>query len=181
MSALFVPQDEINRRLSSFKNLHRGGVIHQGTGRKTPEAREPRGPNLTDDQRSTIGALSKIIGPNAAATVLGVSQTQAMNASTGTTSRVMPVKEELRKSIAQKTGKIEDIATDAILQVITDLDVSDLKPKEAVSVAKDLSAIIKNVRPDQPMSLNGAVVVFTPKLREISEFAEMVTDAEIMR
>lgn len=65
------------------------------------------------------------------------------------------------------------------LESITDEKLKEVKVKDAASIAKDMSAVIKNIEPnrDENKSFNQQIIFYAPKTRSESDF-EMVEARE---
>jgi hypothetical protein len=170
---------ESDERLSRDDNLAAKVEVrklHEG-GRKNGDT------NLTPLMRTLIGAAAEVDGNNAkTAKTFGVSDRAVANYRKGRTSRSTPIKAEARAEVEEVVEVVKDQKQDIKSKATSRLDslfngpiseenLSTLKPREAVSVAKDLATVIDRVSVrESGHEQRVQVVIFAPRQREEKEY-----------
>ena len=150
--------------------------LHEG-GRKNGDT------NLSPLMRTLIGAAAELDGNNATtAKTFNVSDRAVANYRRGRTSRDMPVKAEAKSDVeevvATATEQGQGIKAKATSRLdslfdgpISAENLSTLKPREAISAAKDLATVIDRVSVrESGDDKRIQVVIFAPRQREEKEY-----------
>ncbi|MHC4648743.1 MAG: hypothetical protein ACYTBJ_25075 [Planctomycetota bacterium] len=154
------------------------------TGRKT----------LSPMMRNLIGAAARIDGAKSASKAFDVSESSARHYSKGRTGQEQPIvkaeKAEVEKhvdNIRTKREKITNGSYDAIAALFDDdgpvsaENVKAMKPREAVSVAKDLAAVVDRITPkEKDTGQKVQVVVFAPRQKEEKDYESIDIDARVV-
>jgi hypothetical protein len=150
--------------------------LHEG-GRKNGDT------NLSPMMRTLIGAAAEVDQNNAkTAKTFGVSDRAVANYRKGRTSHSTPIKAEAKTEVEEVVETVRDQKQDIKSKATSRLDslfdgpisaenLQTLKPREAVSVAKDLATVIDRVSiresgQDQKVQIN----IFAPRQREEKEY-----------
>ena len=145
--------------------------------------RKPGDNNVPSGLRRIIGEEANINGRQdalALAKMFGVSDSSVSaysNGATSTDSYRKPnnkLTEYIRNRKERITKKTLHKLTGA-LDSITDDKLKELSPKIAASIARDMSAIVKNMEPDKNIPVNGdqhnnQFIFYAPKLLKESDF-----------
>jgi hypothetical protein len=179
---------ESDERLSREDNLAvqvRVEPLHKG-GRKSGDA------NLSPMMRTIIGAAAKLDGPAAASKTFNVSDRQASNLALGRKTRdeainpnaaaeVVEVAEKAKSVNEQVKEKAGSRLASLFDGPISAENISTLKPREAISAAKDLATVIDRVSPKEREFGTGVqFVIFAPRQKEEDEYETIdVTAREV--
>ncbi len=178
-----ITAEEAAARLNNpdnFLNRPKYEPLHKGTRGGGSASTDNKGREIPPLIRTLIGitAHNDTIGSTAEA--FGVSNSTVAAAKKGNVgiNRHDP---ELKKSIDAVVDEGKKTVREAALDrlagmfnsVITDDTLSSLKPREAVSAAKDIATIVEKVSPKQA---NGNVAVFisTTRVKDESEFGDII-------
>lgn len=180
-----VTEKEMNRRLEVTEengNRVNGAVIpyHRG-GRKMGDT------NLPPELRTLIGLLAN--GPHgsvkATAEMTGISETHAQNLKQGKIDgeHKDPV---LSRDIEKLRGTVYERALDKTLSVLSLLDVDGddkdeiraLPVLQKARLARDLSAVTKNMTPEHREVNIGQVVVMNPGEKDESQYNTVIVNRQ---
>lgn len=109
---------------------------------------------------------------------------RAFDVSEGGVSKI--VKREVAEGrVESKNDKIREKALDSLAslfdQAITAEKLGGMKPREAVSAAKDLAAVVERVSPKTPEGPRVTFNVFSPRVRSEEEYEVVDIDARRIR
>jgi predicted AlkP superfamily phosphohydrolase/phosphomutase len=77
----------------------------------------------------------------------------------------------LSRAIESRKSLITERAIDKLTEALESINLTeDMKPNMASMIAKDMSAIVKNMGPDMVINNDNRVVVFKPRMREEEEY-----------
>jgi len=146
--------------------------------------------NLSPMMRTLIGAAAKLDDNNSStAKAFGVSDRAVANYRDGKTSESMAVEpaaiSALDKVVEQgrdRRAEAKEKAIDRLASLfdgpISTENLDTLKPREAISAAKDLATVIDRVTPkDQSVDNRVQFVVFTPRQKEEKEYETIEINA----
>jgi hypothetical protein len=139
--------------------------------------------NLTPMMRTLIGAAAEIDGNNKeTAKTFGVSDRQVANLRLGRTSHATSIDPVAKSEIVEAVQTAQDAraqvrekATSRLAslfdEAISEENLATLKPREAISAAKDLATVIDRVTPKEGGSDNRVqFVIFAPRVKEEKEY-----------
>jgi hypothetical protein len=139
--------------------------------------------NISPMMRTLIGAAAEIDGNNAAtARTFGVSDRQVANVRLGRTSHSETIDPVAKAEVAEVVEKSTDTRTQVrekassrlaslFDSAISEENLATLKPREAISAAKDLATVIDRVTPKEGNSGNAVqFVIFAPRQKEEKEY-----------
>jgi hypothetical protein len=132
--------------------------------------------NNTEEDRVNIGALARLIGPTEAAELTGVCQASATSYARGQNGTSVPTSPQLLEAIDNRVRRVHDAALEKLLDTIDIIDVdriADEKPKVQADIAKSLSSVVKDTGIKPEGSTIGQVIIYSPKIRDISEYPEI--------
>lgn len=139
--------------------------------------RTPGRTEIPSELRKVIGSCALIDSAKDVAQAFGISESSISAYKVGATSTTNyhSPDPDLKKHIDSKRGEISDTARTKLLdalELITAEKVSGAKIKDIASIAKDMSAIIKNVEPNPliGVQMNNQVVVYRPKMNDESDY-----------
>jgi hypothetical protein len=139
--------------------------------------------NLSPMMRTLIGAAAELDGNNAkVARTFGVSDRAVANYKVGRTSHSTAIEPAAASALTEVIEKGQDRRAEAKEKAIDRLaslfdgpiseeNLSTLKPREAISAAKDLATVIDRVTPkDQNVDNRVQFVVFAPRQKTEKEY-----------
>lgn len=149
---------------------------------------------LSPMMRNLIGAAARIDGPKKAAETFNVSESSARHYEKGRVGQDQPLdhsaRAEIRKHedvIKEKREKIVGSSYDRIAALFDDDgpvntdNLKSLKPREAVSVAKDLASVIERVSPkEKDTGQRVQVVVFAPRQKEEKDYESIDIETRVV-
>lgn len=176
MPMLIVNDEEFNKELNKFIPPTDGKVVNIKRGR--------------GDIKEVPNELRKIIGEEAItngntqklANLFGLSKSSIDAYKHGATSCASynSPDEELNSHNNEVRDRITASARSKLmlaLQEITPSKLSDVKARDAASIAKDMSAVVKNLEPSVPQTLNNTqVVVYTPIMVNEASFDHIMVN-----
>lgn len=162
--------------------------------RDDDRGRKPGQKTLSPMMRSLIGAAARIDGPQAASKSFGVSVSSARHYGKGRTGQEQPLdhvqRDQVQKNednLKTKREKIVNGSYDRIAALFDDdgpvssENLKAMKPREAVSVAKDLAAIADKVTPrEHDTGQRVQVVVFAPKIKEEKDYESIEIESRVV-
>lgn len=169
---------ESDERLDSDDNVAvnvRVEKLHKG-GRKNGDA------NLSPLMRTLIGAAAEVDNNNAeTAKQFRVSDRAVANYRKGRTSHdaaIQPIAKQGVEAIVEKVGTMQAVKEKATSRLsslfdgpISEENLDTLKPREAISAAKDLATVIDRVTPKTDVQDNRVqFVIFAPRQKEEKEY-----------
>lgn len=149
---------------------------------------------LSPMMRNLIGAAARIDGAKSAGKAFDVSESSARHYSKGRTGQEQPIVPAARAEVVKhedniksKREKIVNGSYDRIAALFDDdgpvneENLKAMKPREAVSVAKDLAAIVDRVTPkEKDTGQRVQVVVFAPRQKEEKDYEVVDIDARVI-
>lgn len=129
---------------------------------------------VPEEVRETI-ALERLVGvpSKVLEAEFGLSKSSVSayaNGATSTKSYNEP-DEKLHRSIENSKIKITGLAIDKLQRALGSINLTDdVKPNIASMIAKDMSAIVKNMSPDVMINNDNRVVVYRPRMREEDQY-----------
>ena len=185
--SLYKTVEESNDRLNAEDNLCLGvdvKPLHTG-GRKNGDK------NLSPMMRTLIGAAAVIDGDNKkTAKTFGVSDRQVANLKLGRTSHSETIDPVAKSNVVEVVeaaqidtrAQVRDKASSRLASLfdgpISEENLATLKPREAISAAKDLATVIDRVSPREAHHGNQVqFVVFAPRQKEEKEYETVEIDA----
>lgn len=179
--------DESNERLSAEDNVATNGVVFQklhNGGRRSGDA------NLSPMMRAIIGAAAEIDDNNAAtARLFDVNDRAVANYRKGRTSHDSAIQPELKADVEEKVEIVKSKQQEAREKAasrlaalfdgpINEENLATLKPREAISAAKDLATVIDRVTPKESGNDNRVqFVIFAPRVKEEKEYTSIDVNA----
>lgn len=171
-------ESELNRTDSKLvEDFH--GKIEDSTRASVIDIESGRGhtPEVPESLRKLIGETALTEPNSEVAKAFGVSESSVSaykNGSTSTASYNRP-EADLSSYINDKRELITKKARTrllAALNSITPEKLAEVKVKDAAGIAKDMSAVIKNIEPQQKSGSDNNIqfVFFAPKTREESDY-----------
>lgn len=170
-----ISEDELSARLENKANILRPTIQKNGSyqlqnreGHCGIENKIPR------EARPLVAAMAMVSGNKATAEVLGISHQRVQELKTGKDRNGVPIPEEVAKveAIRERLADVAISKTLAALNIITDERLKGLPVQEAVSAAKDLSIVVRNVSgdPGSKAAANAQVIIFSPNQRDRSTY-----------
>lgn len=156
--ALFVSDDEAERRLTHNNNFARVEKLYRG-GKSFK-------PNIPDEMRPLIGAVTREIGPKAAAEEFGISAMQASTLAKGQSSpgNINP---DLRERVDALSNTVRESVMDKLAEALGMVDVSeakDFKLKDKVNLVGQLATVVDRLNPrgKEGASIVAGFIVYAP-------------------
>lgn len=159
MSNLFVDDSEAERRLTHKNNFARVERLYRGG--KTAK------PNIPEELRPLIGAVTREVGTTAAAEEFGITKMTALTLSKGQSSPGY-VNPELKEKVDALSNTVRESAMDKLAQMIGMVDpaeASDLKIGQKVALANQMAQVVDRLNPrgKEGINVNGnAFIVYAP-------------------
>jgi hypothetical protein len=181
---LYRTIEESDERINGEDNIAKPDAVHIKKLHDGKRGPKPGTHRLSPSMRNLIGAAAEISNNNATvAKEFGVSERQVANYRKGRASHDAPIvpaaKEEITEIVETQKEKtlssVKDKAVSSLHSLFDDPispeNLSTLKPREAISAAKDLATIVDKVTPKEVVQDNRIqLVVFSPRQREESEY-----------
>lgn len=136
---------------------------------------------VPESLRTIIAVAARTGGTIAGvAAQFGVSEStvaQAKKGNVGVNRHDPEFKEKVDQIVGEQKKELRELALDRLAgmfaSVINDQNLGALKPREAVSAAKDIATIVDKLTPKQS-NTNVAVFVHAPNVREEKDFGEVI-------
>ena len=182
---MYIDSKDAERKIRVFES--NGGfcvdkaifVPFHNAGRKAGQ------PNLTDEQRESLGKLANLINPKDAAEIMDVSYGTAINAKNGyvgTNGSTRHQDNELRDKIKIQDDKIEETVLEKLLlslNVITEESMQGLDPLKAASVAEKVAGISKrNKNNNGSHAVIYAPIIGVPAKRDIKDYSMKIIEVK---
>lgn len=159
--ALFVSDDEAERRLTHNNNYAKVEKLYRGG--KTVK------PNIPDQMRPLIGAVTREIGPKAAAEEFGISTVQASTLAKGQNSpgNINP---DLKERVDALSNTVRESVMDKLAEALGMVDITeakDLKLKDKVNLVGQLATVVDKLNPRDKggnLAVAGFIVYAPPPL-----------------
>jgi predicted transcriptional regulator len=189
---IICSREEANKLLGEESNLLRTDdrnkdIVREFIDYETKEIKHGRGSgtlNLDDERRKEIAtlALTSGLSNDEVASLTGVSHDSVSAYKHGATSE--STYNEKDEVLNTHVNGIKTRATEAAqnklmmaIEAITGEKIEAAKVRDIAGIAKDMSAVIKNMAPDNPnggINNNVKVLIYQPRVREESDF-EVIT------
>lgn len=185
-------KDAIDRLLSSDNLANQGKIVPYFRGGRGKDGEKRGSANLPDSLKITIGALAVASGNKSeVARTFGLDPDHVIDFTAGRKDvrqgdKVVNVYDEKMKSaIEGKASEISDVAEDKLLKflgIVEPANAEGLSEREKVKIARDMSQIVKNVRPEQAMTVNqnAQVIVFSANPKSEKDY-EVMTVPNLQR
>lgn len=181
---IICSREEGNQLLQDESNLFKEDernkdIIKEFIDYETREIKHGRGDslNLDDERRKEIAtlALTSGLSTEEVAKLCGVSEQAVSAYKKGATSEATYNKKDevLAPHVDGIRNEISSVAKNKLLlamEALTGEKIHSAKARDIAGIAKDMSAVMKNMTPDGPLIQNNKVLIYQPRVKEEDDF-----------